>query len=146
MDKAKMLEVIKPYVKSQLKAPVSAVFCEPDELIVNAHEDSSDSFQSLEDELKRYKELLNQGVIDGGSYTVEGYVSSQNTYGAMIKNDFICELKTNGKSYEVVSCNVGAKTRAADNLNFVRNFIAISIFTGIAGLIGYYILKMIRIL
>ena len=61
----------------------------------------------------------------------------------MIKNDFTCELKTNGKSYDVVSCNVGAKTQAANNANFVSNFIAISIFTGIAGLIGYFILHFI---
>ena len=64
MDKTKMLEVIKPYVKSQLKAPVSAVFCEPDELVVRAHGNSSGSSQNFTNELKKYKELLDQGIIN----------------------------------------------------------------------------------
>lgn len=80
-DREKALECIMPSVKSQLKAPITAVFCQPSELRVTGGYD--------------------------GTYTVEGMVNSQNSFGAMIATDFKCSVRCYNDRYSVVSCTVG---------------------------------------
>lgn len=68
----KLLELIKVEVKPSLKSPISAVFCTPEELHIFSQ---------------------NNNVI-----TVNGFVHSQNSYGAMIKSDFSFDYKVeNGR-------------------------------------------------
>ncbi|MCR5166359.1 MAG: hypothetical protein K6C13_03960 [Oscillospiraceae bacterium] len=104
IDKEVLLKCIEPNVKALLKAPVSAVFCSPNELIIHTNGD--------------------------GSLKVEGYVSSQNSYGAMIKNDFSCTARERPDGeYTISNCTVGVKTGTQKAVYFVVAFIVLSIIT-----------------
>ncbi len=84
MNKQKVLEAIIPEVKKVLKSPYSAVFCPAEELRVES--------------------------IGSNRYKAYGYVDSQNSYGAMLREKFeysVSELD-NG-SYVVTAGGVGDK-------------------------------------
>lgn len=83
IEKQKILDCIAPSVKSQLKAPLTAVFCSPEELRVYSTGDST--------------------------YSVEGLVNSQNSYGAMISTDFSGTVRAYDDHYSVIQCTVGKK-------------------------------------
>lgn len=83
IDKQKAIECIAPTVKGQLKAPMTAVFCAPEDLEVS--------------------------FIGDDTYSIQGIVNSQNSYGAMISTDFAGKVHVNGEQYSVISCTVGQK-------------------------------------
>lgn len=114
----KILDLCIPEVKKQLKSPASAVFCSSEELEITQKSD--------------------------GSFSVVGYVSSQNSYGAMIKNDFRCEMiEENNGSYKITACVVGERAAAQAAGEFAGNYIISLIITAIGGGILYFIIKMI---
>lgn len=44
----------------------------------------------------------------GGEYTVDTYVDAENSFGAMIRNDFVCTVQhTSGDTYRLVSLDMG---------------------------------------
>ena len=62
-NKNQILEAIKPNILERLNAPLTAIFCSPDELIL---------------EEKR----------NGGNWEVRGTLNSQNKFGALLKANF----------------------------------------------------------
>ena len=107
--KEELMEVVKPAICSKLKSPASAQF--PMELVTVTGDD-----------------------LNG--YKVDGYVDSQNGYGAMIRNDFSANVKVSNSGYlTVVSSSVATKANAARTTSFVSNYIWIMILTAIGGLI-----------
>lgn len=73
-NKNQILEVIKPNILERLNAPLTAIFCSPDELIL---------------EEKR----------NGGNWEVRGTLNSQNKFGALLKANFlvVIRIENNGK-------------------------------------------------
>ena len=107
----RILNAIKPYLKS----PFSAVLCSEQEL----------NFLPL---------------LKTRTYYVKGYVSSQNSYGAMLKTDFSVEAKFTGDDWRISDVSVGVETKKNNIKNFIARYITISIFVVIAGIIGYWII------
>ena len=73
-NKNQILEAIKPNILERLNAPLTAIFCSPDELIL---------------EEKR----------NGGNWEVRGTLTSPNTFGALLKANFlvVIRIENNGK-------------------------------------------------
>ncbi len=103
-------------IRPSLKAPLTAQLCEPEQM---------------------------QITCVNGEYTVEGVVHSQNSYGAMIATDFTAKLQYTNGVWVVLSTKIGVKNAKAYAKTFASNYIAISIFVGVMGLLGYFILTMI---
>ncbi|MBQ1546242.1 MAG: hypothetical protein IIZ59_01775, partial [Clostridia bacterium] len=73
-------------------------------------------------------------------YKVNGYVDSQNGYGAMIRNDFHAEVTVSKAGYlTVTSSTVGTIANAQNTSNFIIRYIWITILTAIGGAILYFI-------
>ena len=115
-NKDLLCESLLKAIKPRLKSPASAILCSADELVISKN--------------------------DKG-YTVYGYVSSQNSYGAMLKNDFTATVSFANNSWIVINIEVGKKTAINTAKIFTANYIAISIFVAIMGLIGYAIISSI---
>ena len=88
MNKQEILEALIPMVKSTLKAPLTAVFCDAEELVVSD--------------------------LGNGKVRVTGYVNSQNSYGAMIKTNFSYTLTKNAAG-EWTNAGGGLENQAAKN-------------------------------
>lgn len=116
MTQDDILNVVKPVVCSQLKSPASAQF--PTELI---------------------------SIVSNGDmrYHVEGFVDSQNSYGAMLRNDFTAEVDVLNGVPRVTSCTVGAKANVQSAKEFGSNYIVNIILTIIGGAILYFIMTAI---
>ena len=73
-NKNQILEAIKPNILERLNAPLTAIFCSPDELIL---------------EEKR----------NGGNWEVRGTLNSQNKFGALLKANYlvVIRIENNGK-------------------------------------------------
>ena len=98
-------------VRSGLKAPLTAVFCKPEELMIKECE---------------------------GVYTVSGYVDSQNSYGAMIRTRMTIKMiKENGKFVSKTNIGLmGTKHFAANYITYtIFGIIMAAILTGISYLI-----------
>jgi len=67
-NKNQILEAIKPNILECLNAPLTAIFCSPDELIL---------------EEKR----------NGGNWEVRGTLNSQNKFGALLKANFLVVIR-----------------------------------------------------
>ena len=106
------MQAVKPAICAQLKSPASAQF--PVDLI-----------SIVGDEIR--------------GYHVEGYVDSQNSYGAMIRNDFTAEVAIENGFPVVKASSVAAKANKARAKEFGVNYIAITIFTFVMGALLYFI-------
>lgn len=102
-------------IKPSLKAPATSVLCSPEEL---------------------------QIVNNNGEYVVTGYASSQNSYGAMISTDFTARARYSGGVWSIGRISVGIKQAKRFGKSFAVNYIAISIFVAVMGLVGYYLLTL----
>lgn len=73
-NKNEILEAIKPFILKRLKAPLTAIFCSPNELV-----------------------LEEKG--NGGNWEVRGTLNSQNGYGALTISNFLVliRIENNGK-------------------------------------------------
>ena len=109
-----ILLAVKPSVCSQLKSPASAQF--PMDVITIT------------------------GNSDTG-YHIDGFVDSQNGYGAMIRNDFTAEVKVVNGALKVISCSVGVKTTQENASAFLQNWLFYLILTGLGGLILYFFIS-----
>ena len=101
MTNEEIMQVVKPAICRQLKSPASAQF--PVDLI-----------SIVGDEARGYK--------------IDGFVDSQNSYGAMIRNDF--------------NSSVAAKATVDRAKTFGVNYILLTILTALGGLILYFFISM----
>lgn len=114
MTNEEIMKVVKPAICRQLKSPASAQF--PVDLI-----------SIVGDDIRGYR--------------VEGFVDSQNSYGAMIRNDFTAEVKIENGFPTVTASSVAAKANAERAKQFGVNYIAITIFTIIGGALLYFLIS-----
>lgn len=116
MTNQEIMAVVKPAICNQLKCPASAQF--PVDLISIVGDD-----------------------IRG--YQVSGFVDSQNSYGAMVRNDFTATVAVVNGFPVVQSAAVAAKANVQRAKEFGINYIAISIITAIGAAILYFIISAI---
>lgn len=114
MENDEIMKVVKPAICNQLKSPASAQFP---------------------------AELLSIIGDDERGYQVSGFVDSQNSYGAMIRNDFTANVVIENGFLVVKSASVGKKANAARAKQFGVNYIVISICTIIIAAVFYFIMK-----
>ena len=78
-NKNQILEAIKPNILERLNAPLTAIFCSPDELIL---------------EEKR----------NGGNWEVRGTLNSQNKFGALLKANFlvVIRIESNIEKFSII--------------------------------------------
>jgi len=79
---------------------------------------------------------------DTRGYHVNGFVDSQNGYGAMIRNDFTADVIVKNGFPKVTKVTVAAKADVQRAKEFGVNYAVISIFTIIAGAILYWAISM----
>lgn len=112
MTNEEIMAVVKPAICSQLKSPASAQF--PVDLISIVGDDSR-------------------------GYQVDGFVDSQNGYGAMIRNDFSASVSIVNGFPKVTSSSVATKANVQRAKEFGVNYLAITLWTIIGGAILYFI-------
>lgn len=115
MTNSEIMDVVKPEICSKLKSPASAQF--PVDLISITGDDTN-------------------------GYQVNGFVDSQNSYGAMIRNDFTAQVKVRNGVPDVIFSSVGTKASIENAKQFGINYIAITIFTIIGAAILYWIISV----
>ena len=115
MTNQEIMAVVKPAICNQLKSPASAQF--PVDLISIVGDDTR-------------------------GYQVSGFVDSQNSYGAMIRNDFTATVAVENGFPVVKSSSVAAKANAQRAKEFGVNYLAIMLFTIIGGAALYFIISM----
>lgn len=103
-------------LKSQLKAPLTAVLCEKEQMSVTEND---------------------------GVYNITGHVNSQNSYGAMISTDFTVLALRSGDSWVITKTVLGVKNAVNYAKSFVANYILISIIVTILAALGFFVMKMI---
>lgn len=91
--KEQLMPMIEPIIKPLLKSPISAVFCEPKELLIIYDIDNI--------------------------YNIHGYVNSQNGYGAMIKTGFKVRAKYINKKWEIISSGMENQFAKALASNYI---------------------------
>ena len=104
-------------IRPNLKAPSTATLCDSNQLVMTP--------------------------IGEDVYKVEGYVYSQNGYGAMISTDFSVNATLNHGHWEIRNTILGVKNAKNYAKKFIVRFLIILIFTVLAGLLGYWILTSI---
>lgn len=103
-------------VKPFLKAPATASLCGNEELNI---------------------------TCDNDVYTIEGYVNSQNSYGAMIGTDFTVTARFQDGGWVLSKPVIGVKNAKKNAKAFASNYLIISIFVAAMGLLGYFLLSVI---
>lgn len=114
MTHQEIMAVVKPAICNQLKSPASAQF--PVDLISIIGDDTR-------------------------GYQITGFVDSQNSYGAMIRNDFTATVAVENGFPIVRTATVATKAKAQRGKQFVSNYIAISILTAVGAAILYFIIN-----
>ena len=112
MTNEEIMKVVKPEICSKLKSPASAQF--PVELISISGDEEK-------------------------GYYVKGFVDSQNSYGAMIRNDFTANVAVADGIPIVVSSSVGVQKAKNDAKAFGISYVAVTIIT----LIGAALLSLV---
>ncbi len=112
MTNEEIMKVVKPAICSQLKSPSSAQF--PVDLISIVGDDTR-------------------------GYQVSGFVDSQNSYGAMLRNDFTATVVVENGFPVVKSSSVAVKTTVNNAKSFAANWILYLILAGVGGGILYLI-------
>lgn len=103
-------------IRPTLKAPLTAVLCEKEQMVV---------------------------TNNNGIFEISGFVNSQNSYGAMIATDFTVKARYENGMWYILNTAVGVKNAKNYAKNFAVNYIIISIFVAVMGLLGYFILTML---
>lgn len=114
MTNEEIMKVVKPAVCSKLKSPASAQF--PVDLISITGNDET-------------------------GYQIQGFVDSQNGYGAMIRNDFTANVVIQNGFPTVATFSVGTKAAINDAKQFGINYLAITIYTIVAGAFLYWLIS-----
>ena len=115
MTNEEIMQVVKPTICRQLKSPASAQF-------------PVDCISIVGDEV--------------GGYKIDGFVDSQNSYGAMIRNDFSAEVKIENGFPVVTTSSVAAKATAERAKDFGTNYILLTILTALGGIILYSLISV----
>ena len=116
MTNEEIMSVVKPAICAQLKSPASAQF--PDDQITITGDEQT-------------------------GYRVNGFVDSQNSYGAMIRNDFAASVTVSDGRPVVTSSSVGTLAAKANAKSFGKNYIAMLILTALGGGLLYLIISLI---
>lgn len=116
MTNQEIMTVVKPAICNQLKSPASAQF--PVDLI-----------SIVGDEARGYQ--------------VTGFVDSQNSYGAMIRNDFAATVAIENGFPVVKTATVAAKATAQREKEFGISYLAITLVTIAGAAILYFIISAI---
>ena len=112
MTNEEIMQVVKPAICAKLKSPASALF--PADVISIVGDDER-------------------------GYRVNGFVDSQNGYGAMIRNDFSAEVAVENGFPVVKKSSVAEKANVERAKTFGANYLLITIFTIIGGAILFFI-------
>lgn len=112
MSNEEIMKVVKPAICAQLKSPASAQF-------------PVDMISIVGDEMR--------------GYHIAGYVDSQNSYGAMIRNDFTADVAVENGFPVVKSSSVAVKANQERAKAFGINYVVITIFTIVMGALLYFI-------
>ncbi|MCI7473875.1 MAG: hypothetical protein MSB10_09390 [Clostridiales bacterium] len=115
MTNEEIMKVVKPAICAQLKSPASAQF-------------PVDMISIVGDETR--------------GYHIAGFVDSQNSYGAMIRNDFTADVVIENGFPVVKASTVAVKANKARAKEFGLNYLAITIFTIAGGALLYFIISM----
>lgn len=115
MTNEEIMAVVKPAICAKLKSPASAQF--PVDLI-----------SIVGDETRGYQ--------------INGFVDSQNSYGAMIRNDFTAEVSIENGFPIVTKSTVAAKSTVNRAKEFGINYIVLTILTIIGGIFMYKIISL----
>ncbi len=115
MTNEEIMKVVKPTICSQLKSPASAQF--PVDVISIIGDDER-------------------------GYQVQGFVDSQNSYGAMIRTDFTANVVVQNGFPSVTSSSVGTKAAINNAKQFGISYLAITILTIIGGAFLYWLISM----
>ena len=101
--KEELLLMLEPLIKAQLKSPISAIFCNANELLVAYDIDNV--------------------------YNITGYVNSQNSYGAMIKTGFSAKAKYENGKWEIIKAGMeNALTKMLAANYIIAIFITLILF------------------
>ena len=115
MTNQEIMSVVKPAVCAQLKSPASALF-------------PVDMISIVGDDMRGYR--------------VEGFVDSQNSYGAMIRTDFSATVGVENGFPVVRSAVVGKKAATQSAKNFGASYLVALLLTAVGGAFFYFIIKM----
>ena len=115
MTNEEIMKVVKPMVCAKLKSPASAQF--PVDLISIVGDDER-------------------------GYHVEGFVDSQNSYGAMLRNDFTADVIVENGFPKVTSTTVAAKASVQRAKEFGVNYVAITLITIAGGVLMWFAIQM----
>lgn len=115
MTNEEIMKVVKPMVCAQLKSPASAQF--PVDLISIVGDDER-------------------------GYHIEGFVDSQNSYGALIRNDFSADVVVENGFPKVTATTVGAKASVERAKEFGVNYVAITLLTIAGAAVMYFFIQM----
>lgn len=116
MTNEEIMKVVKPAICAQLKSPASAQF--PVDVISIVGDDER-------------------------GYLVNGFVDSQNSYGALIRNDFKAEISIENGFPVVKSSSVGTQAAINNAKQFGANYLAITLLTTVGAVIMYFIISAI---
>ena len=115
-DFAGLSDCLLKAIKPSLKAPMTAVLCQVDEMTI---------------------------TNNNGVYTVVGYVNSQNSYGAFIKTDFKATAARFGDTWAISNVAVGVQTAKQGAKTFAANYIAILLLTAVGGALLYFLITVL---
>lgn len=115
MTNEEIMKAVKPVICAQLKCPASAQF--PIDMISIVGDDER-------------------------GYRVAGFVDSQNSYGAMIRNDFSANVAVENGFPVVKSSSVAAKANAERAKQFGVNYLLLTIITIIGGALLYFFISI----
>lgn len=110
-----IIKAVKTAICAQLKSPASAQF-------------PVDMITIVGDETR--------------GYHITGFVDSQNSYGAMIRNDFAADVAIENGCPVVKSSSVAANANKARAKAFGVNYIALLIIVGVVGVLLYFLISM----
>ena len=111
MTNEEIMNVVRPAICAKLKSPASAQF--PAELISIVGDDER-------------------------GYQVKGFVDSQNSYGAMLRNDFTANVTIQNGFPVVTTSSVGTQAAINGAKQFGCSYLLITLFTIAVGAITYW--------
>ena len=103
-------------IRPKLKAPITAVLCGIEEMTIT----------------QNY-----------GEYEIQGYVNSQNSYGAMVATDFTVKARFINNTWIITNTAIGVKNAKNFAKSFAANYIAITIFGIVMAIMLYFLFSMI---
>lgn len=99
-------------IRPKLKAPITAVLCSIEEMTITQNH---------------------------GEYEIQGYVNSQNSYGAMVATDFTVKAVYANNSWVITNSKIGVKLAKNFAKNFTASYIAFIIFGIVMSILLYFL-------